>query len=139
MHIANCSRCGKIFRPIGGRKMCPQCLEADQKDFAAVRAYLKENPGAHIAAVSEATGVPVKRIQEYLREGRLVLAASADWLQCERCGAPLQTGRLCAKCLAEIAKGAAPAAPAKPAVERPEEPVRFQGRKKVIRDKFRRW
>mgnify|MGYP001295781955 CR=1 FL=1 len=136
MNIANCTRCGKIFRPVGGRKMCPQCLEADQKDFAAVRDYLKENPGAHIAAVSEATGVPVKRIQEYLREGRLVLAASADWLRCERCGAPLQTGRLCAKCLAEIAKEAAPS---KPAAASAEGPVRFQGRKKVIRDKFRRW
>lgn len=134
MNIYNCTRCGKIFRPFGGRKMCPECLKADQEEFAAVREYLKENPGADIAAVSEATGVPVKRIQEYLREGRLVLATSVEWLKCERCGASLQSGRLCAKCLEEMNRGVPST---RPVIEPQRE--QFRGRGKVYRDKFRRW
>lgn len=127
--------------------MCPECLKVDREQFTAVREHLKRNPGADIAAVSEATGVSIKRIQEYLREGRLVLAKSVEWLKCERCGEPLSTGRLCATCAQEMQRGiGARAGDVRPRELRPSEPV-FEPReiaghrgtgKKVVRDKFRR-
>lgn len=133
MQIANCTRCGKVFGPAIGRRLCPDCAKLDQEEFDAVRNYLRENPGADIVEVSEATGVPVKRIQEYLREGRLVLAQGVEWLKCEQCGKPIVTGRFCPECAAKLGSGPAPPSP------EPPEPVRFTGRGKVIRDKWRRW
>lgn len=115
--------------------MCPQCFKADHDEFASVREYLRKNPGADIAAVSEATGVPVKRIQEYLREGRLVLARTVEWLKCERCDAPLATGRLCEKCAEELQRGVAPPLPPS---DPPTPGIRYRGAGKVYRDKFRR-
>lgn len=117
-----------------GKQLCPECDKKDQEEFAKVRAYLRESPTAQISDVSEATGVPVKRIQEYLREGRLVLAERVDWLRCERCGAPIATGWLCPKCAAEINRMASPAKQSEP-----REIVRPEGRAKIIRDKFKRW
>lgn len=145
MQLANCVECGRVFRPVGGRRLCPACLEIDQQQFSTVRDYLKKHPGAGIVAISEGTGVSIKRIQEYLREGRLVLATTDEWLQCERCGASLTTGRLCDKCADEMRRGISPKA--KPAAQRPSapepqprehSPYRGTG-KKVVRDKFRRW
>ena len=136
MEIVNCTRCGRVFRPVGGRRMCPQCFKADHDEFASVREYLRKNPGADIAAVSEATGVPVKRIQEYLREGRLVLARTVEWLKCERCDTPLATGRLCEKCAEELQRGSGAA----PSAERPADagyPVPG-GRGKCTGTSFRR-
>ena len=123
-----------------GKQMCPECDKKDREEFAAVKAYLRDNPTADIVAVSEATGVSVKRIQEYLREGRLVLAQRVEWLRCEVCGAPIQSGWLCAKCAGEIGRPAPRPQVNEPAPEpEPPEIGRYRGRGKVIRDKWRRW
>lgn len=147
LNIANCIECGKVFRPTAGRRMCPECLKIDREQFERVKQYLRSNPGAGISAISEGTGVSIRRIQEYLREGRLVLAATDEWLRCERCGEPLSTGRLCTRCSREMRRGIVDPVPQpKAAVEPPpsgfEErrnlsPYRGTG-KKVVRDKFRR-
>lgn len=134
MDVRNCIRCGKMFRSVGGRRLCPDCVKAEMEEFHAVKEYLREHPHANILDVSQATGVSVKKLRDYIREGRLVLAEGADWgIKCENCGAPVKTGRFCPECAEELEK------------EFKREGVSNWGDRKigekmrVYRDKFRRW
>lgn len=134
MNLRNCTRCGKMFRPLSGKRICPDCVRAELEEFQAVRDFLRKNPGANILDVSEATGVPVKKIQEYIREGRLVVSESAEWgVACEVCGAPVKTGRLCPKCTEKLAKEINTAGISNWGDRKIGEKMR------VYRDKFRRW
>jgi len=102
--LRNCVRCGALFGSHGGQRLCPACVKQEQADFEAVRDYLKSRPGAPLLEVSDATGVSVARIREWVREGRLVLQEpGANGLVCERCGRPVSTGRLCDRCRRELA------------------------------------
>lgn len=134
MNVRNCPRCGKMFRPLSGRRICPDCVKADLEEFHSVRDYLRDHPGANIFEVTEATGVPVRKIQEYIREGRLVVSESADWgVTCENCGAPVKTGRLCPECTEKLAKEIKTAGVSNWGDRKIGDKMR------VYRDKFRRW
>lgn len=101
MQIRNCSRCGKIFYSVG-RKICPDCVQKEEEEYRKVRDYVREHKNATIPAVSEATGVPAERINQFIREGRLELVNAV--LECMSCGAPIRKGRFCEKCLAEMSR-----------------------------------
>jgi len=96
MDFKYCKRCGKIFR-FYKSYYCPECLDEIDREFEKVRNYIYNNPRANITIISENTGVDEKVILEFLREGRLVLSSNAG-LKCEKCGAPIETGRLCDDC-----------------------------------------
>ena len=99
MDVKNCKGCNRLFQYIGGPPLCPACREALENKFAEVKEYIYQNPGASIAQVSEATEVTVKQIKQWIREDRLVLSeASADGIECEKCGVPIRSGRFCEKC-----------------------------------------
>lgn len=105
MNVRNCTRCGKVFLPVLGRRYCPECAEAEIAEFESVKEHLRKHPGASVLQVSEATGVPVKKIREYVKEGRLV-SASEDWnISCDRCGKPIARGRFCDDCAARLEMG----------------------------------
>jgi len=99
MDLRNCPKCGKLF-VYRQRNLCPQCLKKDEEDFDRVREFINNNPKATIEEVSEGTEVTVKKILEYLKEGRLILQSNNIniTLNCELCGEPILTGRMCAKC-----------------------------------------
>ncbi|MCL5047136.1 MAG: MerR family transcriptional regulator [Actinobacteria bacterium] len=113
MEIRNCPVCGSLF-VFGGRNFCPACMEKEEKDFQALRKFLDENPSATMEEISEATGVEVRKILQFLKEGRLVYKAPGPpVIACESCGAPISTGRLCDRCTAEITEAFV-------AIDRPE-------------------
>lgn len=97
--LVNCPRCGKVFVYVS-KRLCPECLAKEEEEFRKVKDYLWEHPDSTIEKVSEATGVSTKKILEFLREGRLMLTSNNPniILKCERCGAPINTGRFCAEC-----------------------------------------
>jgi methionyl-tRNA synthetase len=74
----------------------------DQK-FNEVRDYIYDNPQAHIDDVCEATGVESGDIKRWLAEGRLLLSkGSPIGLSCEKCGAPILSGKQCEECMAKL-------------------------------------
>lgn len=102
MDIRNCNNCGKIYKYDGFSK-CHDCRKEQEKNFEKVKEYLRENPGASINAVEEATGVPEEDIMLYLRQGRLEMDESSQiTLNCEKCGAKIFSGRFCNKCTNEL-------------------------------------
>ena len=59
----------------------------------------RNNPGVGIQDVSETCDVEPSQIQQWLREERLELTeGSSILLNCEKCGAPIRSGRFCEKC-----------------------------------------
>lgn len=105
LELRNCPVCGKVFVYVT-RNLCPECAAKEEEEFRKVKEYLYEVPGATMEEISEKTGVPPKKILEFLREGRLILKKENVnmILRCEMCGAPILTGRLCDKCANEMKK-----------------------------------
>lgn len=111
MEVKACRRCGKIFQYITGAPICPKCKKVEEDLFQDVKAYLRENKGASMQEVTEATGASVSMIERYLREGRLeVTTESLISLSCEQCGAKIRTGRLCDKCRSNLSSDLSAAA-----------------------------
>ncbi len=98
--IQTCARCGKIFQYPGiGLRLCQACKELDAKEFDLVKDYIYANLSATVQDTSLATGVRVRRIKEFLQDGRLMIPDnSAIFLNCESCGTSIKCGRLCREC-----------------------------------------
>jgi flagellar operon protein (TIGR03826 family) len=106
MDIKNCPRCGKMFTVIAGKVVCPVCEKAEEDDFKKVKDYISEHGEASLDMVVKETGVSLKRITKFIREGRLEVSKgiSSDF-RCDSCNAPIATGRFCEKCFASMKSG----------------------------------
>lgn len=126
MEMKTCEKCRKFFNAVRDEKMCPACTEELEKTFQGVKDYIREHPGAPISAVCEECDVTEKQIKKWIKEERLILTeGSPVELTCEKCGAPIHTGRYCEKCKGELAKGLSGAiepvaAPEAPKPKKPE-------------------
>lgn len=98
--MRHCQRCGRLFGYSGfGHIYCGACKHADQRDFNMVKEYIIENPGATMLEVEEQTGVLMKFITIYLREGRLEIPQNSPiFIKCEICGKDIRYGRVCPDC-----------------------------------------
>lgn len=105
MELRNCAKCSRLFA-YEGEELCSRCLgPEDDQDFQKVKNYLYDHPGATIIEVSEETGVGERKILRYLRESRIEIREADNMLlDCERCGASIQTGRFCNSCTVEMQK-----------------------------------
>jgi hypothetical protein len=99
MKLTNCRYCGKLYQSLGG-KICPDCRKKDQEQYQAVKEYLQEFPTAPVYKVSSETNVPVKRIYQYVREGKLaILTPDSEFcVECAKCGVKISAGLLCPAC-----------------------------------------
>jgi len=109
--LKNCEVCHRVFSH-PARSLCQQCFETAQMSFEAVKKYLRENPGATVAEVSEKTEVPVDLIYEYISEGRLDVVPRDARLKCSICGTDIKVGKVCSKCRADLRSTISTSAPA---------------------------
>jgi flagellar operon protein (TIGR03826 family) len=102
--LSNCSRCGALFVQVV-RDICPTCYQMIEKEYEACATYLRkrENRGATIYQLSEATGVSVKQITRFIREGRISIANNPNMgYPCERCGSLIRSGQYCDDCISHL-------------------------------------
>lgn len=92
-----CPSCGAIFSYMG-KPMCSKCIKKNDEDYTVVRKYIYEHPNSHMDEVSEETGVAIKTIKQFLREGRLEMRSADGSLVCDKCGAPITKGTICDNC-----------------------------------------
>lgn len=105
MNIKNCPKCKRIFTPLNKELICIECQKKEEEEFICVRDYLRENRGQNINIVSEETGVSVKKILQYLKQGRLeITEGMGEFLKCEKCGVSIKTGKFCRNCSEKMAK-----------------------------------
>jgi len=99
MNIRTCRKCGRMFNYITGIPVCPACREVIEAKFQEVKEYIRANKGAGIQEVAEACSVETSQITQWLREDRLELSSDSNiMINCERCGAPIRSGKFCDAC-----------------------------------------
>ncbi len=104
MDVKSCRRCKTLFHHVVGPQLCQRCKRKDEEDFARVKEYLYENPGASMTTVCEEVDVTVRQVQQYLREGRLTVSKDSPiGIECERCGVRISTGKFCDSCRTSMA------------------------------------
>jgi len=105
--LANCSRCGNLFVK-EFRDICRDCYNEEEEAFRTVYSFLlkKENRKATMYEIIEKTGVDEFFISKFIRGKRLLLSQFPNLTYpCERCGAGITEGRLCANCSKELQRG----------------------------------
>jgi flagellar operon protein (TIGR03826 family) len=98
--LANCTRCDALFL-MATRDICQKCYMEVEQEYEKCAKFLRkrENRGSTIQQVSEATGVSVKQITRFIKEGRISIADNPNLgYPCENCGIMIRTGNLCDAC-----------------------------------------
>lgn len=100
-----CEECGgKMFYHEAGQYQCEDCGKIALDDYGKIKEYLEENKNATAKEISEATGVEMKIIGMFLRDGRIQIPkGSRIFIKCKRCGCALRSGRYCEDCTRELA------------------------------------
>ncbi|MCR5675375.1 MAG: hypothetical protein K6G16_06680 [Lachnospiraceae bacterium] len=104
-----CQKCGCATRPLrDGVFKCPRCGTEYLSDFGKIRKFLDDMGPSTIRQISLATGVPAATISAYLDDSKVEIAESSlVFLQCERCGIALKSGKICYACSQTIDRAAA--------------------------------
>jgi flagellar operon protein (TIGR03826 family) len=95
--LVNCRKCGKLFLRI--KNVCEECYKKQEDDFKSVTDYLRDFPGSTIHELSEATGVSIGQIREYILANRILASNFMNIsYPCETCSSLIQTGKICSNC-----------------------------------------
>lgn len=98
MNLGNCSQCGKLY-VVNSLGLCAACLKDVEDQYHRCADYLRKNRASTMQELSDATGVSVRLITRFIREGRI---GTKDALNlrypCESCGEPIHDGNLCEVC-----------------------------------------
>ncbi|WP_424766649.1 TIGR03826 family flagellar region protein [Paenibacillus sp. sgz302251] len=104
MNLDNCPRCGKLFAK-NFRDVCPSCMREIDKEYELCANYLREFKGAIITELSDETGVSIKQITKFIREGRISMVNAPNLsYPCESCGTLIRENHLCDNCRNRLEK-----------------------------------
>ena len=102
IRVAHCPSCGKVFQK-NLRNMCMDCASVLDKQYDDVDRYLVRNRQSTTDEVSQATGVPVKQIHEWIRQNRISLYGFPNLTDsCDMCSGPTRQGHLCSSCSTKL-------------------------------------
>ena len=68
--VKNCRKCNMIFSTYEGAVLCKKCEIKEEETFKVIRDYLYDNPRTSIHDLSVKFNISVKRIEQYVRNGR---------------------------------------------------------------------
>lgn len=129
-NLRNCPICGRVFAH-NGRDICNKCLEKEDDDYAIVRRYVRDHPGASVSEVAEATEIDEDKILQFLRDGRLVTKGLTYTTMCERCGKTISSGKFCESCLKQLGAEIRGMIPAKKQVVQEEPKPRGKAKERM--------
>lgn len=107
--LRHCSDCQELFVSSGSLR-CRRCISSMAVDLERVRDFLRSEPEADINTVIAATGVPRRRILEFIQQGRLLLKTKEPGTTsvCAVCQSPIHVGRICNRCLVSLGQRRGP-------------------------------
>lgn len=104
MNLSNCPQCGKVY-VLNSYSLCPSCLREVEDQYRKCADYLRKNRECTLHELSEGTGVSVRLITRFIREGRIAAKDAPNVLTpCESCGELIREGTLCAACRSKLSK-----------------------------------
>jgi flagellar operon protein (TIGR03826 family) len=104
LNISNCPKCGKVFAR-GMKDVCPACVKEIDNEYLLCANFLRDNKGATLYELSEATKVSVKQITKFIREGRIYIYDAPNLgYPCEICGTAIREGGMCDDCRRRLTK-----------------------------------
>ena len=110
MNLGNCPRCGRLYA-LNFRDVCSNCIKEMEQEYQICVEYLRENKGANIQQLSDATEVSIKTITKFIREGRISIENAPNMMYpCEVCGMLIREGHMCDSCRTRLTKDLAGAA-----------------------------
>ena len=68
--VKNCKKCNMIFSTNDGSLLCKKCQTQEENTFKMIRDYLYDNPGTNVRDLSIKFNISIRRIEEYIRNGR---------------------------------------------------------------------
>ncbi|GAF67106.1 flagellar operon protein [Bacillus sp. TS-2] len=105
--VNNCPKCGALFVK-ALRSLCNACYKEQEDCYDRVSRFMrkKHNRMATIQEVHEKTEVSLELIQQFVREGRILVSQFPNLAYpCESCGQLIQQGRICGSCKSQITGG----------------------------------
>ena len=99
--LKNCSECGRLYMEIG-QGMCQDCFLKEQEMEQVVYSFVRDHDKCSIKEIVDGTGVKEKVVFRMLKAGRFIASGLEISYPCQACGAPITTGKLCAKCSKNI-------------------------------------
>ena len=116
MSLGNCPQCGKLYMK-NAAGMCSECRIEYEKQVETVLEYMRDVPKATVVEISKATGIREKIIFDLIKRGALIGSEGTISYPCEKCGKPIEQGRLCNECITQINKEMGLLKPAEPEPE----------------------
>ncbi len=105
-NIKICKLCNCHMNYIYGEMFqCPSCGRKERTDFGKVREFLEIAGPQPAVIISQETGVELKVIDKFLRQGRIEIPDGSDiYIKCQSCGTDIRYGRYCPDCMLKITK-----------------------------------
>lgn len=106
LEIGRCEVCGGALKDPGlGVYVCSKCGHEMISEFGKVKKYIIENGPRNAQEISDATGVSLKKIDKFLRQGKIEIPENSEiFIKCESCGTDIRYGRYCPACASKLAK-----------------------------------
>lgn len=102
--VKTCEFCGRELPENYKENLCPNCIE--HKLFQDVKEYIRAND-VNEFDVATHFHIPLSRVKQWIREGRIEYKENSIQpviknLHCQKCGAPINFGVYCTKCLKKM-------------------------------------
>ncbi len=103
MQVKSCRECKNLFQHIDGKAVCPKCLKRHEEILNTIKEYLYENKNATFKMLHEELNIPLRLIEEFVREGRLEISKGSPLcVTCDICGTRITSGKMCDDCRNEM-------------------------------------
>lgn len=104
LNVANCDRCGKVYVK-NNYGMCTNCIKDLEAEYEKCLKFLRENRSCTIQELSDETGVDMKQIVKFIREGRISIRNHPNMAyECDICGTSIRTNNICDDCRTRLTK-----------------------------------
>ncbi|MBP1157809.1 MULTISPECIES: flagellar protein [unclassified Paenibacillus] len=104
LNVENCVRCGKVYLK-NNFGMCTNCIKDIEAEYEKCLKFLRENRTCTIQELSDETGVDMKQIVKFIREGRISIRNNPNMgYECDMCGTIIRTNNICDNCRSRLAK-----------------------------------
>lgn len=97
-----CSECHRPMPLSYKEDICPACKE--RALFNDVKDYIRTNDVNEYDVASH-FHIPLRKVKEWIREGRIEYKDTSEasiTIHCQKCGAKINFGSLCPKCLKQL-------------------------------------